>query len=276
MGSRHARMLTGLSLVLIAALAVASYYGAFVPGTYARDSASMAAQGMGQDVFDLFFVVPLLAIALVLVLRQHRLALLVLCGTLLYILYSYVIYAFGVHFNRMFLIYCLTLGSSLYAFLLTVYELGRMQVKQWFSQRVPVRTIGVYFLVIAALFYGLWLKDVVPALLSNSLPASVRDDGLLVNPVHVVDMAIALPGLILTAILLLRRHPLGYLFALVFLIFLILLAVAIIAMVVALKVQGISEDTSLTGIFIVLALVNSVFLYLFLHNCKVAQDSRSE
>jgi Mg2+ and Co2+ transporter CorA len=44
------KRMTILSMILMAALAVVSFYGAFVPGTYERDAASMAAQGIGLQV----------------------------------------------------------------------------------------------------------------------------------------------------------------------------------------------------------------------------------
>ena len=252
-----------LTQVLVVFLAIASYYGAFVPGIYARDSASMGTQGLGQDMFDLFVIVPLLLFAMVLTLRGNRIAFMVLGGTIFYVLYSYVIYAFGVHFNRLFLVYCTVLGTSLYAFLIYAIELNSLQVHRWFGDRTPTRSTGIYFIIVAVLFYLLWLKDVVPAILGNSVPAGVTDNDLLVNPIHVLDIAIALPGLIVTAVLLFRKQPLGYLFAPVYLIFTILLALALIAMVVALKQKGIVEDVSIMAIFIVLAALSSVFLYQF-------------
>jgi len=265
---KHPKPLVGLSLVLALALAIASYYGAFVPATYGRDSASMAAQGMGQDMFDLFFVTPLLLISLAYTLRNNRIALFVLAGTVFYILYSFFIYAFGVHFNKLFLIYCLVLGSALYTFLLIIYEFSGMEVGNWFGDKAPRRAIGIYFIVVALLFYLLWLKDVVPALLSNSVPANVSDNGLLVNPVHVLDIAIALPGLLVTALLLFRRQALGYIFAPIFLIFTILLALALIAMVLAMKANGISEDISTAWIFLVLAIISTVLLVKFFRYMK--------
>jgi hypothetical protein len=260
---KHPRWLTGLILVLTVFLAIASYYGAFVPGTYARDSASMGIQGMGQDVFDLFVVVPLLVIALAFTLRGSRIASLVLGGTVFYVLYSYVLYAFGVHFNNLFLVYCTILGTSLYTFLLWVIELNGSQLQHWFGDRVPLRGTGIFFIIVAVLFYLLWLKDVVPAILGNSVPATVADNDLLVNLVHVLDIAVALPGLVITAILLFKKHPLGYIFAPVYLVFTTLLALALVAMVVAMKQKGIGEDISIAAVFIVLAAISAVFLYQF-------------
>ena len=49
-----------LTILLVLSLAMVSIAGAFLPDTYHRDSASMAAQGVGQDFVNLFLVVPLL------------------------------------------------------------------------------------------------------------------------------------------------------------------------------------------------------------------------
>jgi hypothetical protein len=272
MAIQHPRILVGLSLLLAIALAIASYYGAFVPGTYERDSASMAAQGMGQDLFDLFFVTPLLLISLLYTLKGNRIALFIFAGTVFYVLYSFFIYAFGVHFNSLFLIYCLVLGSSLYTFLLIIYENSGMELNNWFGEKTPTRAIGIYFISVALLFYLLWLKDTVPSILNNTVPANVLDNDLLVNPVHVLDMAIALPGLVITAVLLFKKQTLGFLFAPVFLIFTVLLSLSLIAMVLALNAKGISEDISIAGIFLILAVISMGLLTMFFRNMKRTRD----
>lgn len=269
MESKQLKIITILTVVLSIALAIVSYYGAFVSSTYERDAASMAAQGIGQDIVDLFFVVPLLIIALVFMLRKNKLAYFIFSGTVFYILYSFFIYSFGVHFNNLFLLYCLTLGISLYTFILVISELNRMDVQNWFSNKVPARSIGIYFIFIALIFYLLWLKDIVPAILSNTIPKTVSDYNLLVNPVHVLDIAIALPALIITAILLIRKHRLGIILTPVFLVFIIILTIALIAMVIMLKIKGISDETSVAGIFIILAIISIIILSLFLKNIKI-------
>src|SRR6056297_2261862 len=105
--------------------------------------------------------------------------------------------------------------------------------------------IGLYFILIAIMFYGIWLKEVLPAILDDTLPKSVSDYNLLVNPIHVLDIAIVLPGLIIAAILLLKKRPLGYILAPVFLVFIVILAGALMGMVFKLKAEGISDETSL-------------------------------
>ncbi len=262
----------GLTAILAVALAVVSAFGAFVPTTYVRDAPSLGAQGMGQDLVDLFFVVPLLVLALIFMLRGHRIAITIYGGTVFYILYSFCIYGFGVHFNRLFLLYCLILGVSLYALVLFMCNLNRQDIKSWYDEKVPVRSTGIFLLIIAAMFLFLWLKDIVPATLNDSVPKSVSDYDLLVNPVHVLDLAFVLPGLVIAALKLMRKHRLGYVLTPIFLVFIIILAVALIGMVAMLKIQGISDDTSLAGVFAVLAVFSTIFLFVFLRHLKPKEN----
>jgi hypothetical protein len=268
------RTITVLSILLAVSLSVVSFSGAFLPGTYKREVPSMAAQGTGQDLVDLFLVVPLLILSLVLVRRKVKAALFLFGGTVFYIVYSFVIYAFGVHFNSLFFLYCSTLGLSLYLFILVMSEAGRMEVEGWFGPGLPVRPFAVYVVLVAAIFYVLWLRDTVPAVFRGSVPSTVSNYGLLVNPVHVLDMAVALPGLVVTAFLLLRKRRLGYVLAPMALVFLIILAVALMGMVLTVNARGIGEDSSVAGIFAVLAVISTVFLVLFLKKMKTVGNVR--
>jgi len=256
------------------ALAVVSFFGAFDTATYDRDSPSMAAQGAGQDLVDLVLVVPLVVLSLIFMMRNSRTAWFIFGGTIFYILYSFFIYTFGVYFNKFFLLYCLILGSSFYLFVLVILELSKMDVEGLFDGKVPNRLTGVYLLLISALFYLLWLRDIVPALLDNAVPPTVSDYNLLVNPVHVLDLSLALPGLIVTAVLLMRKRRLGYILTPVLLVFLILLTIALVGMVMMAQARGITEDMSIAGIFVAIALVSTVLLYFFLKNIPLNKKGR--
>ncbi len=267
---KHLGTITVLTVLLAVLLAAVSFSGAFIPGTYGREVPSMAAQGAGQDMVDLFLVVPLLILSLFLVHRKVKAALFLFGGTVFYILYSFFIYAFGIRFNSIFHLYCATLGISLYLFILVMAETGRMEVESWFRQGIPARSIGGYMILVSVMFYVLWLKDTLPAVLDGSVPSTVSDYNLLVNPVHVLDMAVALPGLFLVALLLIRKRRFGYVLAPMALVFLIILAVALAGMVVAVNARGIGEEASVAGIFGVLAVISAVFLVLFLKKLKPA------
>lgn len=255
MSLSNLKVLRILTILLAISLTLVSIIGAFLPGTYERDTASMAAQGMGQDLVDLFFVVPLLLITLFYSARGSRVAALIYGGILFYILYSFIIYCFGVHFNRFFLLYCATLGLSLYAFIVLMADLGKQDVAGWFKG-APVKLVSGYIFFVALVFYALWLKSVVPSIIENTVPAEIIDNDLLVNPVHVTDLAFALPGLILGSVLLLRRKSLGFVIASIALVFMVILTVALAAMVIVLVVRGISEDFTVAIVFGVLSIVS--------------------
>lgn len=268
MNKTQSILIRTLTVLLAVVLAVVSIFGAFVEKTYEREVDSLAAQGMGQDIVDLFIVVPLLIISMIFMQKNHRTGTFIFGGTVFYILYSFVIYTLGIHFNNLFLLYCLTFGSAFYLFILYLYSLKGTDVKNWFEDSVPVKTIGIYFIVVAVMFYFLWLSDIIPAIISNDIPESVKDYNLLVNPVHVLDIAIALPALIITSILLFKKNNLGYIFAPIFLVFIIILTIALAGMVIMSRFKGITEDISIAVIFIVLAVISSFFLWMFLRRIR--------
>jgi hypothetical protein len=269
MENRELRIITQLSLLLLISLAVVSFFGIFIPVTYERETASMAAQGTGQDIVDLFLAEPLLLSSLLLLRKNNIFGFYIFGGTVFYILYSFVIYCFGVHFNIMFLLYCATMGLSTYIFIIYIHAAGKPDVQKWFNNKLPGMFIGICLILISLMFYILWLKDVIPAIFNNRVPASVSDYNLLVNPVHVIDISFALPGLIISAVLLMKKKNLGYLLAPIGLVFILILAVALTMMVVMIKVRGISDETSsVAPIFIILAVVCLAFLLLFVKHLK--------
>ncbi len=269
---KHIKLITILTIILCVSLAAVSYFGVFRADTYMRDSASMGTQGTGQDIVDLFIVVPLLIISLFSVRNRHRYSAFIFGGILFYIIYSFFIYCFGVHFNNLFLLYCLILGSSLYAFIITVTDLNSTEIQNFFSGKAPLKSVAVYFIIIAAMFYLLWLKDIVPAILGNSVPKSVAGNGLLVNPVHVLDISVVLPGFVITSVLLLKKHKSGFIFAPVLLVFLIILAFALIGMLIMMKIKGINEDISPALIFGILSVISIILLIKYLNCIRLSND----
>jgi hypothetical protein len=243
------RIVNPLSIILVVLVGIASACGAFLPMTYDRETASLAAQGVGQDFVNLFVAIPGLLISLYYMNKGRPWAWLVYGGTLFYLLYSYVIYALGIHFNYLFLVYCLALGHSIFLFIFYFRALERQGLESWFGAGIPVKGLSIFLALVAVLFYGVWLADILPALAANEVPSSVADYKLLVNPVHVIDLAFALPGLVIAALLLWQKKPLGYALAAIALVFVVLMALALVAMSLLVAARGIAEDHSITFMF---------------------------
>jgi hypothetical protein len=130
-------------------------------------------------------------------------------GLLSFTAYNYAIYTFSVHFGPLFLVWVAVLGLSLFALIggLMALEASSLRTRLAGS---PARLVGWYLIAVATLFILLWLSEIVPDLLADRASTSAADWNVPTNPVHVLDLAIFLPGVIVSGVLLLRRHWFGY------------------------------------------------------------------
>jgi hypothetical protein len=129
---------------------------------------------------------------------------------------------------------------------------------------IPVRAVGTFLIVIACIFYLIWLKEVIPSIAGNTFPKNLVEYGTLTNPVHVLGLSIFLPALIITAVLLLKKKPLGLLLAPAMLVFCSLMAISISILIIIMKLKGLEGDLSITIVFGLLALISTVLLIIFL------------
>lgn len=257
-----------LSAPLVLLTVLVSYAGIFIGSTYAKETLSYAAQGIGQDIINLFLVVPILIVATYFAWKKNKTGLFIWSGTVFYLAYSYAIYSFGLHFNQLFLAYCLILGLSFYSLIYYIITFKNENVSAWFAGKVSTQTTGIFLIVIAVLFYFVWLSEIIPAMITNLTPKSVTESGLLVNPVHVLDLAFCLPALILTGIALIWKRNIGYLLAPTMMIFCILMALAIAAMVFVMKWKGLETNILLSALFGIITIVSLLFLYQYLRKIK--------
>jgi hypothetical protein len=255
-----------LTLPLAILIAVASIFGIFFEDIYSKEAPEYAAQGVGQDIINLVVVMPILVIATILILKGSRVWQFVWLGSMIYAVYSYTVYCFGVHFNALFLMYCGIMGLSFYLLIGFLISMKPEVIKSWFDDETPINMTTIFLFIVALLFYFIWLSDILPALINGEVPELVQEYELPTNPIHVLDISIALPGVILSAILLRKKHALGYVLVPAFVIFIIVMAVAIGGIVVVTIYKGFEGDLSLTIIFAIIALINSaIFISLIKH-----------
>lgn len=252
-----------LTIPIAILLAIAAGSGVFVNGLY-RDNAYFASQALGQDLISLLVALPALIISAIPTHRGSARARLVWLGMLVYLVYSYMIAAFVVRFNSLFLVYVALLGCSLYALIGGLVTTDMAAIKSSFSDKTPVRAVSVFLGVLMVLFYFLWLSEAVPALLAGKLPQSIVDNGTPTNAVHVLDMAWMLPAFGITAVSLWRKHALGYTLAGAILSFISLLALAILSMVLFMVRQSHAVAVQQVAIFFVLLAASLGMLIWFL------------
>jgi len=218
--------------VLVAVMAVA---GLFWTPIYARETSYGRYGGYSSDIVDLFLVVPILLISGIQAYRGSVPARLVWLGTQGYLLYNLVIYAFGVHFNALFLVYVATLSLSLYATIFTLPTISLEQIAETYAPHAPRKTIAIVFLVLAIQTAVFDVRDDIAAILAGRIPKDIIDANQPVNFIHVLDPAFLLPALCITAILLWRRRPSAYALAPVFL---TLLAIMSMELLTIMTVMG--------------------------------------
>src|SRR5260370_18983022 len=108
-------------------------------------------------------------------------------------------------------------------------------------------------------FYRVWLREEIPALLTGKIPPSINQANLPTNPVHVLDLGLYLPAMIITGLLLWRRKLLGYLLAGPLLVFNILTGSAILAIFLVMNSMGLPTNVAIEA-FIVVIIVASLVL----------------
>ena len=237
-----------------------------LPGIYYKESVSWATQAIGQDIVTLGLAVPALLLSALYLGRSLR-AMLIWMGVLVYLIYSYLLYAFYIHFGIMFPVYVAILGLSFYTLLGGISKIDKSKLPQSF---VGVKTapVAAFLFLFAFLFSAFWITDIVQSILSGIAPVSVMDADLPVNPVHVLDLSFLLPGMMLTAVFLWKRKPLGFLFASAMLGFCALMGSAIISMQYLLENKSVSDPSPVGAIMGVMVLVSLYFLYYLLKDME--------
>jgi hypothetical protein len=225
MSTSRRSSLVPLTLVLAVILVGVTAYGLLSADPY-RLGDDMNAQGRGQDLLTLV-ATPVLIWAAVRACRGSLRAHLLWLGLMLYLIYSYISYAFGVPFNDAFLGYVAILGISSY---LLFTGLMRVDVRVVAAAltRAPRRATAWVFATVGVAFAFVWLSDIVRAL-PGGLP-KMRFAYDMPSPIHVLDLAWIIPLLVGTAVLLLRSRPAGYLLAAVLVAKVFTLGSALLAM----------------------------------------------
>jgi len=236
-------------------VAVASLVGLLGAGTYEDETRNWATQAKGQDVGNLLAIAALGTSGHYYAKGSFR-ASLVWVGTLLYLLYAYLVYSFALHFNDLFLVYVTILGLTSYAL---AFAVDRLRPYEAELPGPPVSTLAGYTLtLIGASFALLWLSELLPAVIRREVPQSVLEAGLWVNPIHVIDLAVVLPGFILTGCMTLRGERSWMFFAGPWLVFSALMGASIVAAMIVMAVEG-SESVLPPMVMVSVVVLASVY-----------------
>lgn len=240
-------------------------------GIYQHMSAELAPQGIAQDYVTVLLGVPMLLFSLSWARKGSLKGRFLLAGTLGYFLVTYLFYLVMGMFNILFLAYVLLLGTSFFAFALVMLSLNKADILKQFSSSAPT-TFSGGFLIFNSIIIGLlWLSIVIPPLMDGTvIPPEVEHYTTLI--VQGLDLALLLPLAFLSGYLLIKKKPLGFLLAPIYLVFLSLLMAALTAKIIAMGLLG---HNIIPVIFIIPAfmLVAITCTFLLLKNLKEPKNS---
>jgi hypothetical protein len=250
---RRRTLLVVASFLIAAPVTLASLLGLLTPWPYEQETENWSLQARGQDIGNLVAVIVLVASAIRVRAGSSRASELWM-GTLLYLLYAYIVYAFAVHFSRLFLVYVAVLGLVFYTLLAGL----SLKPREPAHRRRGPRLLAAWVLIgTGTLFALLWLSELIPATVSGQAPASLETAGLIVNPIHVIDVAVVLPGMIAIGVLGLRGTGTGLMLTLPALVFSVLMGSSIIAAMVLILAAG--DAGALVPMLMVGAVVGASF-----------------
>lgn len=223
------------SVAISLLVVLASVAGLADPRVYAQETENWAIQAKGQDLGNLL-AVAILCVAAVHYRKGSQRAGLVWLGTLLYLIYAFVVYAMAVHLNYLFLVYVAALGLSVWA---VIQHVDRMRGADLQYPQGRPRTVAAWVIIIVGiLFTALWLGELVPALLAGRVPPSLTEAGLWVNPIHVIDLSVVLPGFIVAGVATLRGREHGLFWLAPWLVFSALMGSSIVAAMALMMMAG--------------------------------------
>ena len=192
-----------LSLIVVVVTAVASILGLLYQTTI-YPTAELRRSYVTNDLLNLVIGLPILLVSMWLARRGRLVGLLLWPGALLYGLYNYIAYIFGLPISVITVVNLAIVLLSAYAIFELVKNIDAKAVQAQLADAVPVKTAGCILLLFGTAFVVRAIGMIVTAGLNQTaLPAA--EFGTLI-----ADIFLSLLWIV-GGVLLLRRRPLGYL-----------------------------------------------------------------
>ena len=237
-------------------------------GIYRNDSLFVAALFRGTDAITLFVSLPLLLASYLLYRRGSLRGGIFMIGMLLYFLYVGVTYTFSAIFNSLFLVYTALFSASLFATIIALTTFDLQYLADGVTARTPGRGIAIFMFVAGLGTLMLWLSELIVPLMTGQAPANLGPYTTMFT--HGFDSAVITPAAVITGIYLLKRKPLGYLFAVPLLILCTNIGMVVISQTISQAMVGIifpiGVYIGMVGSWVVMGVFAVVLTILFFRN----------
>lgn len=206
-------------------------------GIYRNDSLFAGALFRGTDVVTLFVCIPLLLVGFFQYRRRSLRGGILFVSMLVYFLYVGVTYTFSVAFNSLFLVYTALFSASLFAAIIALTTFDAQDLADHVISGMPHRGIAIFMFVAGLGTLMLWLSELIGPITTGQAPANLGPYTTMFT--HGFDSAVITPATVVTGIFLLKRKPLGYLFAAPLLILCTIIGVEVIVQTISQAMVGI-------------------------------------
>jgi len=191
-----------LSLIIASLLAFTSFSGILLGSTiYPTDE--LFNNFISNDVVNLLIGLPIILVSIILTLRGKLVGLLFWPGSLLFVVYNYMIYVLAMPLNWAVLFYLALITLSLYTIIKLVTIIDGKKIKQRLTGVVHERLSGAILVAMGLLFMLQAVGAMIDPLI-NQIQITGTELAL-----HISDFSIS-PFLVIGGILLWRRKEFGY------------------------------------------------------------------
>jgi hypothetical protein len=235
-----------------------------------QDGPWINAQWLGQDIVSVFIAVPLLFIAYIQSYRMKRWQWqMVYTGALFYFVYTYAFFMFAAKLSFLYLFHLPIFGLSVICLFWAFFDLfqipGNITGKSIWAKRL----IASYLMLISLMLVFLWMSDIFQHL---TVPGHKSDtpDGFAPLIIYSLDLAIAIPLMVLAAIGYGMERQYGYLLTGVMLTKSSTLGFALMSMSLSMYIQKLNPDTFLIVLWSILGIIGALLTVWYLKQIKLA------
>lgn len=192
-------VVSGLSLV-------AASIGVFNQNIYSKVVSLEILPGtISQDLITIIISLVLLILSLI-VSKEDFKKQIVGISLVSYLFYGYGIYVIEQIYNSLYLLYIAIFTLSFWSIIYGMVNINREKLRNIkISKLVRYLTAG-FSIFIPLLFYSLWIGQLLPLMRTGEKLEFTHS-------IFILDMAFVLPAFIISAILIIKRNELGYIFA---------------------------------------------------------------
>jgi hypothetical protein len=203
----RAPRMPGRSLAIL--MGAQAALGLILPAQY-RDPEPIRTTWFGNDWITLFVAVPLLLGSHARAAHGSPRARLLWLGAIAYAVYNYAFYLFGAALNVFLPLYVLAVVVSAATLILALSGLDADAVARDFHPDTPVRSIGGLLAAIGSGLAAVWIA-MWAAYVFGGRPTPIDPEAFKI--VAALDLALMVPVLTTSGVLLWRRRPWGYIMA---------------------------------------------------------------